>query len=80
MDSLIDHGVDFLFGHVFYFRRAAIQERFEVSSHRGPVLWRRRVLRRDSNNADLLVRGNRPAQELFDGGFHRFGQMAGLMK
>ena len=79
IDSLIDHSVDFHFWHVLYFRRAAIQKRFEVSSHRGPVLRRRNLPRRDGNDADLLVGANRPAQKLFDGGLHGFGQMASLM-
>jgi len=60
IQSFIDRGLDFLLGKVFYSLCSAVQEFFELASDRGPVPRRRRLLRRDGDNADLLVSRDSP--------------------
>jgi len=75
----IHRGIDFSIGNILGLFCASIQERFEVLCNRRPILGRRDLPQRNSHDADFFVGVNRPAQQLLDGGFQAWWQLAGFL-
>ena len=67
-DGFIDCSVDLIVRNVTDLFGATVEECFKSSGNAGSVFGRRNVMRGKSGHADLLVRSNRAAQQLFDFG------------
>jgi len=78
-DCFIDCGVDFVFRNVLDLFGATVEECFESSSNAGAAFGRKNLLRGKSGHADLLVRSNRAAQQLFHGRPYGLRQIAGFL-